>query len=292
MCNDITLGYYRLQVLLWLYGVVYLASVLFNSQSWSNITITQQNKLQTAQLRYLKLTMQAPSSTPNAFVFLELGILPIKYEMDRRKLVFYHHINTLPPTDPVLRVHIQQRRLPFEQNWTTETVSLLNLYGLSDVNVEEVGREKWKDLVTESITDKALQDLTNECKDKTKIYTLNYETFALQKYIISLPFELASLVFKIRSKGLKCLNNHHSSHKDLICRLCNVCIETQEHIINCRCVRTPQDEIISLHQYYQPELDIDNIDIIELTSIKERYKRFLSLINNASQEDESHLVHN
>ena len=147
-------------------------------------------------------------------------------------------------------------------------------------------------MISETITNQALLDLSKESKDKTKIYCLNYQSFSMQKYITSLPFELASLIFKIRSKGLKCSNNHHSSHKDIICRLCNVCIENQEHIINCPCVRAADDPIISLTHYYQPELDIDTIDILELTSIKERYKRFLMLINNGPPEDQPSLVHN
>ena len=236
--------------------------------------------------------MHAPSSTPNAFVFLELGILPMKYEIHKRKLMFYHHIHTLSDDDPVLKVHIQQKRLPFENNWTTETASLLTLYNLNDIDIKEISREKWKDMISETITNQALLDLSKESKDKTKIYCLNYQSFSMQKYITSLPFELASLIFKIRSKGLKCSNNHHSSHKDIICRLCNVCVENQEHIINCRCVRAADDPIISLTHYYQPELDIDTIDILELTSIKERYKRFLMLINNGPPEDQPSLVHN
>ena len=96
MCTNITLGLYRIRVSLLLYEVVFLAAVLFNSQAWSNITKAQFNQLETSQLRFLKRTMQVPSSTPNAFTFLELGVLPIRYKIHKRQLIFLHHIVHLP----------------------------------------------------------------------------------------------------------------------------------------------------------------------------------------------------
>ena len=92
LCSDVTLGYHRVKVLIMLYVAIFIAAVLFNSQVWSNITITQETKLQTAQLKFLKRTIHAPNSTSNAFTFLEFGVLPIRYEIHKRKLMFYHHI--------------------------------------------------------------------------------------------------------------------------------------------------------------------------------------------------------
>ena len=44
--------------------------------------------LQSAQLLYLRKVMDVPSSTPIAALYLELGILPIQSEIERRQLLF------------------------------------------------------------------------------------------------------------------------------------------------------------------------------------------------------------
>ena len=144
--------------------------------------------------------------------------------------MFYHHIHTLLPTDPAFRIHTQQRLLPFEKNWTNEVSSLLQIYSLDDIDIVEISKEEWKETVAKSITAVAFDKLVEECGGKTKTYKLTYETLTQQKYLTSLPYELACLVFKIRSRNIKCLNNHHSSSENLVCRLCGSCIETEEHI--------------------------------------------------------------
>ena len=294
LCSDVTLGYHRVKVLIMLYIAIFIAAVLFNSQVWSNITITQENKLQTVQLKFLKRTLHAPNSTSNAFTFLEFGVLPIKYEIHKRKLMFYHHIFTLPTTDPVFKVHTQQQKLPFEKNWTNEVYKLLEVYSLDVIDITAISKKEWKKVVEENIKAEAFQALSKECRSKTKTYSLKHETFTPQKYLTSLSFELSSLLFKIRSKNLKCRNNHHSSSQSLICRLCDVSIETQEHIVNCTLVRGDNPPI-AFEQFYQPHIEPECIDIFDLIEVRDRYKLFLKLTNsnNMAGGDDSigNLVH-
>ena len=294
LCSDVTLGYHRVKVLIMLYIAIFIAAVLFNSQVWSNITITQETKLQTVQLKFLKRTLHAPNSTSNAFTFLEFGVLPIKYEIHKRKLMFYHHIFTLPTTDPVFKVHTQQQKLPFEKNWTNEVYKLLEVYSLDVIDITAISKKEWKKVVEENIKAEAFQALSKECRSKTKTYSLKHETFTPQKYLTSLSFELSSLLFKIRSKNLKCRNNHHSSSQSLICRLCDVSIETQEHIVNCTLVRGDNPPI-TFEQFYQPHIEPECIDIFDLIEVRDRYKLFLKLTNsnNMAGGDDSigNLVH-
>ena len=144
LCSDVTLGYHRVKVLCLLYAAIFLAAVLFNAQVWSNVTTTQEKKLQTVQLKFLKRTIQAPNSTSNAFTFLEFGLLPIRYEIHKRKLMFYHHIYSLPTTDPVFRVHLEQRKLPFEKNWTNEVSALIAAYSLEEKDISKISKGEWK----------------------------------------------------------------------------------------------------------------------------------------------------
>ena len=67
MCNEVTLGCNRMEVLLLLYQTVFLQTMISNGQGWSHITKKDIEKLKTAQLRCLKRMLRVPSSTPNAF---------------------------------------------------------------------------------------------------------------------------------------------------------------------------------------------------------------------------------
>ena len=85
-------------------------------------------KLKILQMKFLKRTLQTHTSTSNYVVNLELGIIPIKQEMDLRKLVFLHHIVSLEENDPVKKLYNQQGRFKNEQNSYNEIVSLKQIY--------------------------------------------------------------------------------------------------------------------------------------------------------------------
>ena len=276
LCNDMTLGYHYIGSALLLYKAIFLASVLFNSQAWTNITKTQMTQLRTVQLKYLKRTLQVPNSTPNAFTFLELGVLPIEFEIHRRQLMFLHHIHTLPTDDPVQMIFSQQKLLPFEKNWWNGVVQLLEKYELTDAEYCNMPKEEWKSMVDTNISEYAFKQLKNECSNMTKTFHLKYENFQRQQYITSCPSDIARLIFKIRGRVLNCRDNHHRSNEITTCRMCNVQIESQNHTINCKQL-FPSDATISLQTYMSSSFEVD---LEQLQEIERRYKHFQAQCKN------------
>ena len=79
----------------------------------------------------------APISTPNAYVLLELEILPIKEEVNKRRLGFLHHILNLEPEDPVQRMFMIQKEFQFEENWANDILEYLKHYEI-DFTLDEI----------------------------------------------------------------------------------------------------------------------------------------------------------
>ena len=74
--------------------------------------------------------MGVRQATSNAFMYLELGVLPIKYEIHKRQLMFLHHIVNLPEEDPVKKVWRNQTNLPDYSNWWCDVKVLMEIYGI------------------------------------------------------------------------------------------------------------------------------------------------------------------
>ena len=267
-------GYITLEQHYYLYKTVFLAAVLFNSQSWTNISKMEFNKLRIIQLKFLNRVMKVPKSTPNAFTYMELGVIPIKHEIQKRQLMFLHHILSLPNTDPVSRLYNQQKSFPYEKNWANTSQTLLEIYSLQECNIPEISKHQWKQMITSAVTSDAFNELSKECESKTKTQKLTYETLSAQKYLFLCPTDIASLIFKIRSRTLNCRDNQHSANPDTTCRLCGSEIEDQTHIINCTKVRC-DGEIISLKEYDKPNFEI-NLDLLQ--TIRSRYQNFLQQV--------------
>ena len=124
LCKDVTMGIHAVATLLLLYKSLFLPVLLYNAQAWSNLTKSETQDLQRVQLKFLKRSMHAPSSTSNPRTFLETGILPISYEIHMKQLSFLRHIVTLESSDPVLKSYNQQLQYPEAPNWANQVAQL------------------------------------------------------------------------------------------------------------------------------------------------------------------------
>ena len=61
--------------------------------------------------------MEVPKSTPVAALYLELGILPIKYEIEIKQLLFHNCILDKEADDPVLLSYQEMLEFSSEANW-------------------------------------------------------------------------------------------------------------------------------------------------------------------------------
>ena len=281
LASEITLGVHLIQSLVFLYKVVFVQVVTFNSCSWNNITKSQIAKLQTVQLKFLKRILHAPSSATNCFVFLELGIVPIIYNIHMAQLNYLHHILTLENSDPVQQSYHQQKMFPFENNWFNEVSDLRERYGLTenDVEISLMSKERWKSIVTKSVFKFALNCLIEENSQKTK--TSHHPApnkLHIQDYFLHLRPADARLLFSIRcgTLDLKMLRRYQYDDGDCLCRLCGKEEETVFHIVN-RCEMITRTVIIS---------DIYSTSKDDVEAVVARVKEFLDLAQKKKDREE------
>ena len=116
ICKEICLGQHEIHVLIRLYHAIFLSTLLFDCQTWTTIEKYDIDTLAVVQLKYLKQALHVPFSTPNAIVYIEMGLLPIEYVTYIRCFVYLHHILMLTKDEPVKNFFYQQLELAFEEN--------------------------------------------------------------------------------------------------------------------------------------------------------------------------------
>ena len=87
--EEVTFGTQQIETMLSLYQSIFLPRLIYNCGSWSNLRTKDYQALQTAQLSFLRSVMEVPGSTPIAALYLELSVLPIKFEVEQRQLYAY-----------------------------------------------------------------------------------------------------------------------------------------------------------------------------------------------------------
>jgi hypothetical protein len=230
-------GKHKISVSLLLYGVLFLSTVLFNSQTWSNLRKKDIDTLTTLQLKLLKKIVGVAKSTCNAFTFLELGVLPIEHEIRKRQLLYLHRILQLQKEDPVYRMfrNIVDLHECGERNWWSDVKGSLERYkiGSSLEEIAMLSRNSFRAVVNNAVKDLAFADLVAQVKTKKKTAELNYTELQTQKYLLAFYPAQAKTIFQARSKTLDIKCHREYKYRDTVCRLCGLEDESLDHVVNC-----------------------------------------------------------
>ena len=283
LASEISLGIHLIKILVLLYKIMFLTIVLFNSGAWNNITATQIKKITTVQLKFLKRILHAPSSATNCFVYLELGIIPIEYNIHISQLNFLHHILKLDESDPVFLAFSQQKLFQFEKNWFNEVEALKVKYGIIETEdqIRGMSREKWKSIVKEYVHVYALDQLNreNSLKSRTSHHP-EYEKLEIQEYFIYLPPADARLYFQVRCQivDLKTLRKYKYGEDDTRCRLCEKEDETLDHVVN-KCEKiTRTDEVPDIFSSKRE-------DVMDVVARMKMFTRLVEELDISAAED-------
>ena len=142
----VNFGKNQIYKMLLLYRSIFIPGLIYNCETWTNITSKDYASLRKSKLSFLRRALELPRSVPTAALYLELGILPIKYEIAIRQLLFPKKILDNNENDPVSQVCREMIRYEFENNWARNVLDLRVRYNLplNDKNVHLLSKGVWK----------------------------------------------------------------------------------------------------------------------------------------------------
>ena len=225
-------------------------------------------------MKLLKKILSLASSTPNSFLYLELGVLPIEAEIHKRQLMYLHRILQLPNEDPVYQMFQNLKHLSEcgEDNWWSQVEPLLQKYGVPENldTIKVLSKNAFRTIVNKGVYHTSFAALKAECGVMKKTAHLCYNTFGMQEYLKVLFPSQARLILQSRCKTLDIKSHRTYKYSDLLCRGCNSVDETLEHVINCR-----QDEHVDLEVSAIGELS--DIVVVRLSRTANRIQQFYDL---------------
>ena len=221
-----------------LYKTVVIPRLIYNYEAWSNLTPKGYLTLQTSQLTYLKNVLEVSKATPIAAMYLELGILPVRYEIEMRQLLFLKRILDKKHDDPCLFTYNGMLKFENETNWENNVLCLRRDYNLplNDDSIKKMSVSHWKYFVKSAIFKEALLQFQVELSSNRKTNHISYQHSFLKPndYLIKLPSHLARLVFKAKPGcWMLRLIIKENIKMVYIVYYCSEYDETFEHIFKC-----------------------------------------------------------
>ena len=239
------------------------------------------------QQKFLKKVVGVSFGTPNSFLFLELGVLPIEAEIHKRMLMYLFRILQLPEDDPVTQMFKNLMELDGsgEKNWWTLVKTLPTKYNLPSKleEIKQLKKNTFRQMVNKAINDTVFDELKRECSELKKTADITYTSLKLQTYWSTMYPNQAKLIFKSRCKTLDIrTQNTYKYGGETVCRNCGVQDETFEHIINCG-LDVNEHISININQIG----DMSKILFSTLTRITNRIELFYDNVSKSSESDKS-----
>ena len=116
---------------------------------------------------------------------------------------------------------------------------------LSEAEIQSMSKYKFKKLVKQKVESLAILNL--EARKKQKAAKLNIKTFKPQDYILSknLSISEAQTLYKIRNSMVDVKENFRSrKNGNMLCRLCFIFSETQQHLLECTIIREKLKDVV------------------------------------------------
>jgi hypothetical protein len=168
-------------------------------------------------------------------MYLEMGCLPIRFIVKKRRIVFLHYILHQESESLLQRTFNAQMANPVRGDWfltVMEDLRELEL-DLSLEQISEMSEHCLQKLLRRQVDGKALEFLNKEKKSKTS--HISHTELKLQPYLR--PGKESNLqkkfLFQLRARMVDLKANYQGSHSNLQCELCERHIDDQESLLTC-----------------------------------------------------------
>ena len=245
-----------------------MSTLLSNCESWYNLTKAEIEELESVDEILLQKILETPCSTPKEMLFLELGIIPVRFVIIQRRLSFLHYILNEDKKSLIYSFLQEQILNPSRGDWINTVKDNLEALeiDLELDEIEEISKEQFKTIVDSAVEELAFQYLLKLKAKHSKVVHIEYKSLELQKYLApnNLSTQQVKFIFQARSRMIDIRANFENKYKDLSCRACKKEVESQPHLLLCE--ELNDDNVIAAKIPKYEDLFSENLEDLKVVA--------------------------
>ena len=90
--EGIPMGEFNFEIAMILRNSLFVSSMLCNSEAWYAVSKAELDLLETIDVQFLRQILRSPKTTPKEMLFLELGCIPLRELIRKRRILFLQYI--------------------------------------------------------------------------------------------------------------------------------------------------------------------------------------------------------
>ena len=263
MSTEMSLGFQIYSIAKMYHMSIFVNGSLTNMETWPHCTEKRIEAFEKLEQTFFRKILKAHSKTPIEAIYLELGVLPIRYHLMKRRIMYLHTIIQRDNKEITKQVVMAQKEEGRKGDFYSQAKQDMDAISLSFEEISVSDKEKLKDLLTNKLKNLAFDRLISKAKKHSKVNEKSYIDCEGCLHYNDPRFtpDIANLLFKFRTRTYLVKNNFRNNYKnsDILCPLCLQQNDDQEHLLKC----------VKIKESYSGSIDItmgdifsDDIDIL------------------------------
>ena len=224
-------------------------SILYAAEAMYSVKEAHYRALECIEESVLLKVFRTQKSCSRHLMYLESGLVPARYQVDRQMLNFVQYILQQPKNSLLNRIFKAMLQNPTKGDWASSAAKLFKKYEL-DMNLDEIQNIKpsiFKNLMKKHIRKVAFKELVDQQQSKQKGKFIKYESLQMAEYLLPEANLDISDKIEIFSLRTEMNSNPYNFGKKTSCEI--GCPEEQnnQHIFYCSKVNIEENKLIFEH---------------------------------------------
>ena len=237
MCTEISLGFQLYYFAKLFHQSIFINGTLINVEAWPNCSLTRIESYERIEQLYFKKILKAHSKTPLESIYLELGVIPLRFKLMKRRILYLQLIMNRNDHEITKQVIQAQKKECLHGDFLAQTERDMQLLSITYKELT-MSKETLQTYLDKRVETVAFQFLIEKANKHSKVQNSLYTTCEGAAYFQDHRFtpDLANLLFKFRTRGFMVKNNFRNNYRNtnILCPLCHTTDDTQEHLFECK----------------------------------------------------------
>ena len=165
-------------------NIILRTSILYASETYYNLKENEMRALERIEEQFLRKIFKTTKACPISQLYLEAGHYPARFEIFRRRLLFFKSILNEKPDNLLYRFVQLQLENPVKGDWASSCLKSLEYLDLtlSIADIKDMSKNQFRNILKKSIKEKALQYLIDKRGSKGK--EIEYSRLKMAEYLL------------------------------------------------------------------------------------------------------------
>ena len=260
MSTEMSLGYQLYSIAKLLHTSIFVNGSLVNMETWPKCTTARIEDFERIEQTFLRKILNAHSKTPIETLYLELGVIPLRFQIMKRRILYLQDVLEREDGELTKQVLLVQKENGCNGDFYELVTNDLAELSISFEEVEGSSKSKLKKMVKERAKEIAYNFLIDKAKNHSKVNDAIYTNCDGMKHYFDHRFspDLANLLFKFRTRTYLVKNNFRNNYKNtnILCPLCEKFDDTQQHLLVCeKILQVTGQPSCTIEDIYSEDLD-------------------------------------